>query len=457
VRKKLLLPHQNLFIQAPTIYPQLRYHFLVGGYGCGKTSSLASAWEKIMTDLQGKKDQEGHGPRVMLGGISLAHLEKTTLAYILEDLKNSNTPFTHDKKYNTLRVGNVTTLLVSLSSPQTITGFDPVAALCDEIDDLGFLAGDDVTFEAVKAVNERTRQKINGYRKPFIMFGSTSQGQKGLYRVVTQFNKAGTGYTLVRGRTKDNFYLDESYVESMYQMYNAKERKVFLEGEFLALAQGRVFGDFDWDRNYVDEDMDLTVGPDEELLWSQDINEGYHRGCVGVVRRNMLYVIKRYEFPNLREAPSVIRHDFPKNKIIWLPDASAKGQILQFTKELKKFNIWWVTRGKNPNVEDSAFLVNKMLYTRRLMVARAAKESAEAMAIAQRDKNNAIPKGIGQLSPIHDCDTIRMLCWFVACTKVQFLDIRRVTIQRHLEYEKEEEPSVKELDGGYAQINPGAL
>jgi len=452
-----MLPHQGAIIQSPLLFPELRYHFLVGGYGCGKTSSLAYSWLKYVSMLQGKKSKEGHKPRVLLGGVTLGHLVKTTLAYIKELLEQSNTDFIHDKKDNRLIVGDVTTILVPLSAPESIMGFDACCALADEIDDLGSVArSDDVTFEAVKAVNERCRQIIPGFRKPFLSFFSTAQGQKGLYRVITNFRKSGTGFNLIRGRTIDNTYLDQDYVKSLFKIYSPDERRVFLEGEFVALAQGRVLGDFDWEKNFVKVAMDREVSQEETIYWAQDFNQGYHRGCAAVVRGNIIYIIKDYEFPDIREAPKVLRFDFPRNKILWIPDTTAKDEIKTFTRELHKHGIWWITRGKNPNVEDSAFITNKLLYCQRLIFTEAAVDTASDCSLAVRDKNGAIPKGVGKLSVIHRVDGVRMLCYFITVTQRAFLDIKRATVERHLAYE-EDEPAVTEMSNGYVSINPSAL
>lgn len=665
-----MLPHQSKFMQSPFLFPEKRFFFNVAGYGAGKSMSLTLTFLHLVSILQGKKDRAGHHARLLLGGVNLGHLEKTTLTYIKEELNNSNTPFTYDKKNNKFIVGTVTTMLISLSAPDSIVGFDCVASLCDEIDDLP--TGDDTTFEAVRAVNERTRQNVQDFRTPFLLFASTSQGQRGLYRVVTNFRKSGVGFVLIRGSSRENYHHPPGYVDSLYKMYNEKERRVYLEGYFEALAQGRVFGDFDWDRNYVNVAMDREIGQHEKIVWAQDFNcqpdftmiatdeglkrlenitvgdmvltrkgyrkclvkmkrldniivktgktwstldhpfideqgeveawkvkkyyyltvrmwlrqklgktvnnlnrllvlclmekstgvtpemttlstmqqnkcytltftntskvkyltgmlyiiktvllttalkvlrvlqdkntlkytiqekelgstgkmgasrlqawfvgyvvkhlqgasklqkfaqktvlentqscvsvkqkalfrsksvegrfgryvgktvqrllsqwsrlvsivslsmkahltlstaaralkpvmtlanghtlyglkspvwdievegeheyfadgvlvhnSGYHRGCVGVLRGNIIYIVKRYEFPDIREAPKVVRHDFPHNRIIWVPDTTAKDQIIQFTRELHKYGIWWITRGRNPNVEDSAFL-----------------------------------------------------------------------------------------------------
>lgn len=455
--KKLLLPHQGRFIQAPFLFPEKRWFVLVAGYGAGKTSSNAFLLEYLCKALQGKKDREGHRPRVMLGGVTLAHLEKTTLAYVKEDLTGSGAQFFHDKKNNIMRVGGVDVLITPLNNPEVIQGYDCVAAVLDEVDDLGSVSNaDDVTFNAIKAVNERVRQAVSGFRSPFIAMGSTSQGQKGLYRAYTQFKKAGTGFVLMRGRTADNIYLKRDYVASLYQIYNERERRVYLEGEFLALSSGRVLGDFDWDRNFANVDLDRKTLPDEKVYWSQDFNQGYHRGGAYLLRGGVVYCVKRYEFPDIRQAPKVLRSDFPHATILFIPDATAKDQVRHFVRELKRHDIHWLYRSKNPNVEDSAFLVNKLLYTGRLIFTNMARDAAEAAAGALRDKNNQIPKGVGAASPIHDVDHIRLACYYLASNKPELLDIKRATIARHEEMFAGD-PGVEELAGGYSRIAPRAL
>jgi len=838
--KKMLLPNQSLFLQAPFLFPDRRYHMHVAGYGAGKTSADAQAAEYISTILQGKTDKEGHRPRVLLGGVTIGHLEKTTLAYIIQDLENSKTVYKHDTKNNILRIGSVDILITPLQNPGEIMGYDVCASILDEVDDLGLSAAEDVTFEAVKAVNERTRQIIPGMRRPFIMMGcfgtgtevltvdgykkietivpgmlvmtrsgykrvlrqwrtgfrevinlhgisltpehpvwdeakkdwaearyidsssicmvssyyeaekwkrlllsmeqaldtlrfvlteyhtigyiakrrnkditevmqvmvqvkdymsqymqvstekykmdilcitstvtrviinlttlraflekntipttdiidtlsmfvlsaersntlehqihpyaknasmknesrvceneqgrlarvlikvfgknglvsmfastagirscqekkmlngvasvpdyalmnrrktgykkneqvsekdctpvharyaeettqqkdllhsvhrsvvtgqellgyiqqlvpvtsrklagaagcservediktadarlvpvydlevegsheffvrtnvgdilvhnSTSQGQKGLYRLYTQFKKAGTGFTLVRGRTADNYHLDPTYVRSMYEIYNERERRVYLEGEFLAISKGQVFGDFDWDRNFINDELDRRITQDEVLYWGQDFNQGYHRGCVAVVRDGIMHIIKNYEFAEMRDAPRVVRYDFPSQRIYMIPDTTAKDQLTHFTRELRRNNVHLIMRSKNPLVEDTAFLVNKMLFTKRIIVTAGARETAEDLSLAQRDKDGNIPKGKGPSSPIHRCDGVRLIAFFLACNRREFADIRKLTVARRLDIE--EDGDVKEMSSGFYDLSPQVL
>lgn len=455
-------------MRAPYLFPELRFFIFTAGYGAGKTSSVATSVVYDMMMLRNMKDREGRRPRLGLGGKSLGHLVKTTLGYIISDLENSKTPYKYNSKDNVLSVGNTDLYLVSLSRPGDIVGYDVCGFYGDEVDDLGAVAvssAADMTFEAVKAVNERTRQVIPGFRSPFVKFASTSQGQKGLYRVVMQFNKEQTGYVRIKARTKDNTSLKPEYVDSLYKFYTETEAKVYLEGEFLSVGSGRIFPDFDWEQNFSRLPMDKMVHPEEEIFWSQDFNQGYFRGCVGVLRGNSVYIIKRYEFEQIQDAPRVVRYDFPNNKIIWLPDASSKNEILTFAAELRKYNIFWAFRSKNPNIEDTVFLVNKLLYTRRLVFTEMAKESAEACSLALRDpKTGIIPKGIGKRSPIHDIDCIRMLCYFLIFKPVM-KDIRDLTIRRRLEQWKDDEEVFGDKQearniiktGGYSIIGPELL
>jgi hypothetical protein len=457
MRTKYLLKHQSQFCQAPFLFPHMRFTILVAGYGAGKSSSIAAAVEQCISKLQGKRDIEGHSPTIMLGGASLSHLEKTTLAMIKEDFENTKTIYFHDKKNNVITVGNVRIVLVSLSEPDKIVGFNAWATFLDEVDDLGSVsAAEDVTFEAIRAANERTRQRIPGMRKAFICMGSTSQGQKGLYRVYVQFIKTGQGFILIRGSTADNPYLDPDYVKSLYKTYNEKERRVFLEGFFESITQGRVIPDFDWQQHWIDEDLDQSVYPDEVVYWAQDFNTGYNRGVAAVERMGQIYIVKRYEFPEIKDGPTVLRHDFPHNKIVFLPDSTSNQQISHFLKELRMNNIYWALRRKNPLVEDGVFLVNKLLYTNRLFFGRMAKESANACALAQRDKNGKVPKGIGERSFIHDIDAIRMVCYYMASNIPTLYDIRKVTIQRSIDKEAPEE-LVKEQLNGYSLVSPEAM
>jgi hypothetical protein len=232
---------------------------------------------------------------------------------------------------------------------------------------------------------------------------------------------------------------------------------VFMDGEFLAIAKGRVLGDFSWERNYLDYDLDTELRPGESVYIGQDFNTGFSRASAYVVREGVIYCVKYYDFPDPRDAPSVFRYDFPEQRILWIPDVTIKDSFPQFARELRKYGIQIIYRKKNPLVEDTVFLVNKLFYTGRLMICKIARDLAEACALAMRDKDNRIPKGTGPSSPIHAVDTVRYVCAFVCMRDKAFRDIRRIVIDKRASFRSDSDKPVRDLGGGYIQIHPDAL
>jgi hypothetical protein len=232
---------------------------------------------------------------------------------------------------------------------------------------------------------------------------------------------------------------------------------VFMDGEFLSIAKGRVLGDFDWKRNYLEYDLDRDVKPGEVVHIAQDFNTGFSRASAYIVRDGVIYCVKYYDFPDSRDAPSVFRYDFPEQRILWIPDVTIKDSFPQYARELRKHGVQIIYRKKNPLVEDTVFLVNKLFYTGRLMVCRIAKDVAEACALAMRDKDNKIPKGVGSSSPIHTVDTVRYACSFIAARDKAFRDIRALILDKRASFRADGGKPVQDLGSGYMQIDPDAL
>lgn len=141
-------------------------------------------------------------------------------------------------------------------------------AVVDELDELPT----GIAMEAVKSINDRVRQQIDGFRSPFICFATTSQGLKGLYQTVLHFQKAGIGYLLMRARTRDNTYLPADYVKNMYSIYNEKEVACLLEGQFVSIDSGLVFPDYDPKKNKLDVDLFDSITDDDTVYIGQDFN-----------------------------------------------------------------------------------------------------------------------------------------------------------------------------------------
>lgn len=267
----LLLPHQERFVQSPNLFPEIRWHFLLGGYGCGKTRSLAISTLKIIEEMDGDKDEGGLYTKIIVAGYTYAHLEQTFLIDFRAYLDNSKTPYHEDTKNHIFTVGTVQVVLVQLLEPGKIFGQSVYCALCDEVDELP----EDTMIEAMKSISQRVRQIVPNHRSPYIMSASTAQGMKGFYRLYCHYKKSGIGFVLTRARTQDNWYLPKEYILDLWKNFTETERKVYMEGQFLSVTQGRVIPGFDWDRNFEPEsDMDLELMPGERVYVGQDFNCG---------------------------------------------------------------------------------------------------------------------------------------------------------------------------------------
>lgn len=454
----LLLPHQERFLQSPRNFPDIRWHFLLAGYGAGKTRSLAIAALSLISELDGEKDDGGLYAKIAVAGYTYAHLEQTFLIDFRAYLEASKTPYHEDTKDHIITVGTVQLILLQLSEPGKIFGQSIYAALADEVDELE----EDIMIEAMKSLSQRVRQIMPGHRSPYVMAASTAQGMKGFYRLYSHYKKCGVGFVLVRARTQDNWYLPREYIEDLWKNFTETERKVYMEGEFLTVTQGRVIPNFDWDRNFAPEsDMDLHLLPGERIFIGQDFNSGYSRASAWVSRDGCLHCVKYYDFPDVGDAPRVFRYDFPEQDLFWVPDVTSKDQYPHFARDLRKYDVHIIHRAKSPMVEDSCFLLSKLCLQGRLMIHSQASEVADAFATASRDKNNRIPKGVGVSSPIHAIDGARYACSYMALILPEYRDLRQ-GLMRHLasfrrSLEEDRDEPVKGRGAGYVQIEGTAF
>lgn len=418
------------------------------------TRSLAIAVLKEIADMDGEKDDGGLGVRLAVAGYTYAHLEQTFMIDFKAYLDASKTPYHEDTKNHIITVGTVQVIFLQLCEPGRIFGQSVYKSFCDEVDELE----ENVMIEAMKSVSQRTRQVVPGHRPPCIMAASTAQGMRGFYRLYSSYKKNGVGFVLVRARTQDNWYLPREYIEDLWKNFTETERKVYMEGEFLTVAQGRVVPGFDWDRNFVPVDMDLELRPGERVYIGQDINVGYSRGSAWVSRDGVMWCVKSYDFPDIGAAPKVYRHDFPYQDIFWLPDVTSKDMYPQFARELRAYDIHIIHRSKSPLVEDSCFLLSKLCYTGRVRITKQASAVADALATASRDKNNRIPKGVGESSPIHMLDGARYATSYMALVLPEYRDVRGGLMQhlasyrRSLEEDGDNDAPVRYNGAGYTQI-----
>ena len=571
-----LLPHQGQLVQAPFVYPDITFFFLVAGYASGKTSSLVYAILHTIKLLLGKKDLEAHNPKMLIASKNLTFMKKTLTGMLEQDLKETNSEYTYDKAHNIITVGNVELLLIPDEDESSIYGFScacfrdgtKIMTLMGEknIEDItemdyvltrkGFkkvkhawcngerdcievnvegtkiictpdhrfidafnneIEAQDLTEEltllkavkfrkdkyqlrpahltaktssvvgrytvydievedcheffangvlvhncayvdeldeldtqtamaVVKSINDRCRQQIDGFRTPFMVYTTSSQGLKGTYQTIMHFKKSGIGYVLMRARTKDNIYLPKDYVNNMYSIYNEKEIACLLEGQFVSIDSGLVFPDYNPAMNKLDVDLFDVLKEDDTVYIGQDFNGFGNNAVAFVVKKGCIIAIKDYEFPDIRRAPEVFRYDFPTQKIVWIPDMTYKEHFAEFKKELRTYRISIAYRSCNPLVADRNFACNKLFYAERLFICPICKDTETTLMTWQKDPKTGAPSKGGKGAPDHKGDCIGYVVHYLLSWCRELKPLYDVTLRRLYDKRRERGADAIELE-----------
>lgn len=449
-----LLPHQAELLQAPFVFPEINFFFLLAGYASGKTSALVKAIEHTVKLLLGKKDLEAHNPKVLVASKNLTFMKKTLTGLLEQDLKETNSEYSYDKAHNIITIGNVELLLIPDEDESSIYGFSCSCAYVDELDELDT----QTAMAVVKSINDRCRQQIEGFRTPFMCYTTSSQGLKGTYQTIMHFQKSGIGYVLMRARTKDNIYLPKDYVENMYSIYNEKEVACLLEGQFVSIDSGLVFPDYHPDVNKLDVDLyDYVRDNSLPVYIGQDFNGFGNNAVAFAIISGAIIAIKDYEFPDIRRAPEVFRYDFPTSEILWIPDMTYKEHFVEFKKELRVFNIKIAYRSCNPLVGDRNFACNKLFVAQRLFICPMCKGMENTLMTWQKDPKTGQPSKGGKGAPDHKGDCMGYVVHYLLSWKRELKPLYRVTLERLYEARRARGAEASELEVTSTTLDPSRL
>lgn len=173
-----------------------------------------------------------------------------------------------------------------------------------------------------------------------------------------------------------------------------------------------------------------------------------------------MHCVKRYDFVDIADAPSTFRYDFPSQDIFWIPDVTVKDSYPHFARELRQYDIHIIHRSKNPLVEDSCFLLSKLCYLGLAIFHTMARDTAEAISVASRNKENKIDKGKAPTDWQHDADSARYATNYMALVLPEYRGIRRSLITHiasmRKDLDEDEMVDVKKVGGGYTQIEGNA-
>lgn len=405
-------------------HPEIPYVFLIGGFGCGKSSSDVALCLYLI------KEYMYHEEPINIGilGVTIKLLKQTVIADLEKALDRGGVAYKDNSQQGRLAVGNVTFIYLQMSDPDDIYAHNFHCAIIDELDELPAEKVDPV----IKAVQERCRKVIPASatfpaREPFIAFSTTAQGLGGTYQLIQKLQEQGVPYAIIRGRTQDNTSLAPSQLKLLRALYTEEEARAYLDGEFINLANGRVYPEFDRSKHMC---TPFPVKTDEVIYVGADFNAGANASSLCVVRGDNIYVVATYRWHYVAEQAVKLREMYPGNKIILIPDASGKEIMSGFVEEFKEQDIEIYWNGTNPPILERITAINKLFRQGKLKVFPACKNLLLNLETRDFDENTGKPRKGGVKSFDHEGDSCEYAIWHIIHTInlwVSILDMLRAT------------------------------
>jgi hypothetical protein len=222
---------------------------------------------------------------------------------------------------------------------------------------------------------------------------------------------------LIKARTADNPFLPPGYIDSLRGLYAPEQLRSYLDGEFTALAQGRVYSAFDRELNRSDE----TIYENDTLRVGMDFNVGQTSMAIAIKRDGLLHIVDEIAGAYDTEAAiKTLRARYPDHfqarQVIVHPDASGRQRHTNATATdlelLRQAGLKVDAPSANPSIRDSVNVVCAALLNgrgeRALFVHPRCKEVIRSLEMQTYDDHGAPDKGSG-LDHVADC--VRCLCW----------------------------------------------
>lgn len=412
----MLLKHQEASLRALIEYPQIPYVFLIGGYGCGKSTSVVAVCLYLYHAYCSSQEHITIG----ILGVTIKLLKQTVIADLERAFDSSGIPYRDNSQAGTITAGSITFVYLAMGDPDAIYAFNFHAALCDEIDEVP----PERVKKIVTAIQERCRVNMPAgrdwpARPPFIYFSTTAQGLGGTYQLTKYMDKQHLPYIKIRGRTEDNTHLSKQQLDLLRKLYTEDERKAFLEGEFINLTNGRVYPEFDMRKHRY---MNIDVRPDDTIYIGADYNAGFNMNVAMIVRTTQpdgmdedvqrVFAVDEFHWDYMGAAPAGLRQKYPTNEIVFIPDASGKEIMSGFTEEFDSANINVYWNKANPSVSERILAVNRLLRRGQLVVCERCERLLNALETRDFDDNTGAPrKGAGIDAPDHIADSLEYGIW----------------------------------------------
>ena len=288
-----------------------------GGMGSGKTHSfLAETFINLVT----KKDKSGKSNGLVL--YPTYGLAESVFVEPFKDILDRNgILYTYNISAHRFKTVYGDVQIYQTRYPQRIVGASYTYCGIDELDI--------ETFKIAKITVQKALGRLRGCDDAVLYITTTPEGFGYTWHLMVE--KYDDNKLLVHGKTTDNPYLPDSYIQSLRDNYDEKLLKAYLDGEFVNLQQGQTYHAFNREKNVkeckynkrlpIRVGMDYNVSPLATVLWQKynskpqiqvfDAISLSHSGDGDLLTERMCQTIKE---------------KYPNNKYMAYPDATGAGR-----------------------------------------------------------------------------------------------------------------------------------
>ena len=313
--KPLTLHKQNYFPsqwEFLTNKKKARIKAFVGGFGSGKTTSLLAT---TMINLINKKNKDGKSNGLILyPTYNLA--DSVFVEPFRELLERNGIEYTYNIAAHKFKTSYGNIQIYQTRYPQRIIGASYTYVGIDELDI--------ETFKIAEITVQKALGRLRGCDDAELYITTTPEGFGYTWELMV--NTYNEDKLLVHGKTTDNHYLPESYIQSLRDNYDDKLLEAYISGNFVNLTQGATYYAFSRQEHTgqckYNPSLPLRIGMDYNCdPLSSVVSQVQPNGKVHVIKEITLSHGGDGDLPTQRMCDT-IRDMFPNNRYYAYPDAT---------------------------------------------------------------------------------------------------------------------------------------
>lgn len=401
-----LLPYQRDFVEDFTH----KYVGFCGGYGSGKTYSLAAKQLLLCFRSQGFTHLFLEPTIPLIDDVALPKWNELLDKYgVPHTFKASPRP-----SFKLMLPGGETPLLLrSMENYERLIGVNAASIATDETD------------TTKQEIAEKAMIKLQGRVRvgncPQIVAASTPEGYGWMYTFFEE--QKSENKKLYRGKSEDNPYLDPGFVEDLKAKYHPQLIKAYLNGEFVNLESATVFYEFSREHHTTGIFM---PEPRERIVFGADFNVGQCHAVYGVIRPGQtgqeLHCFNESKVADTFALVSFLKEKYPRQLsnglITCYPDASGSHDSTSSTQSdheiLRGAGVQVVAERRNPPISETLAHANVHMHRGLVRVnPTTCNNTINSLERWSYDNKTLKPMKGGATDYSHAGDAIRYLIWQV--------------------------------------------